>query len=286
MTAEARVSVEKDECREFGRVLAPFLDGELQSEALVDAEAHVATCENCRERVQLGQALRGTMKKVVRVQAPDALRARLATAMVAERARSDAREREVAKSRWLSSWRSMVPLAGAAAVGLAFFAAKGHLASRQSAFNHAGLGDTLLDELVAEHARPLPPEQTDPTKVRALAQYVGVPVQPIRFLKSGARLVGGRVLPVHTERAAMLQYEIGNGGDMRRVSVFIYDPRRIQVNGDDLSLHAVGTANVRVGRTQGYSVAVTQADGVGYAVASDLEEDKSAQLAALLDSQE
>jgi anti-sigma factor RsiW len=91
---------------------------------------------------------------------------------------------------------------------------------------------------------------------------------------------------VHSERAAMLQYEIGSGGDMRRVSVFIYDPRRIQVNGDELAPRAVGTANVRIGRAQGYSVAITQADGVGYAVASDLEEDKSAQLAASLDSQE
>ena len=39
----------------------------------------------------------------------------------------------------------------------------------------------------------------------------------------------------------------------------------------------------RVGRANGYSVAVTQRAGVGYALASDMDTEKSAQLAALTD---
>ena len=42
-----------------------------------------------------------------------------------------------------------------------------------------------------------------------------------------------------------------------------------------------GTAEVRVGREKGYSVAATQRAGVGYLLASDLDPDESAQIAAL-----
>lgn len=99
--------------------------------------------------------------------------------------------------------------------------------------------------------------------------------------RAGARLVGGRVLKMNNERAAMLQYEVGQGADAQRVSVFIYDPRKIQVGGSTLAPRAIGTAQVQVGQSEGYSVAVTQHDGVGYALASDMDTEASAELAAL-----
>jgi hypothetical protein len=67
------------------------------------------------------------------------------------------------------------------------------------------------------------------------------------------------------------------------MSVFIYDPQKIQVSDASLTPRAVGTAHVRVGRSNGYSVAVTQNRGIGYALASDLDPDRSAELAALAD---
>lgn len=283
------------DCRAFGRVLAPFLDGELDAAGIVDAEAHLQTCDTCRERVHLGRAVRGTLKEVTRTETPLGLRDRLAVAMAAEQARGETRSRSAAVGlRRFGGMRTMMPLAGAAAVGVAVFGLRGNLGPVSSLANRLGLHvttsqgsltDNTLAELVAQHARPLPPEQTDPKKVRALEQYVGVPVHPVR-LGGGARLVGGRVLPMHRERAAMLQYELGSGNDTRRVSVFIYDPRRIQVNEEDLAPRAIGTASVRVGRAQGYSVAVAQHGGVDYAVVSDMDEQGSAQLAALVDDGE
>ena len=82
-------------------------------------------------------------------------------------------------------------------------------------------------------------------------------------------------MPVQNERAAMLQYEVDRGGSPQRVSVFIYDPARIHLDGEELN--AVG--RTRVGRANGYSVAVTQHDGVGYALASDLDPEVTAELA-------
>jgi anti-sigma factor RsiW len=103
-----------------------------------------------------------------------------------------------------------------------------------------------------------------------------------------AHFVGARLVPLHGgERAAMLQYEVqgNNGGGVQRVTVFVYDPQKIQIGSAHLAPRAVGTAEVRMGRTDGYSVAVTQHGGVGYTIASDMDPESSASLVAVVDSQ-
>jgi len=181
----------------------------------------------------------------------------------------------------------MLPLASAAAIAVAWgFAGKQPLAMADgSARNISGISnDELLNQFVDVHRRPLRPETPDPKEVRAFEREVGVPVH-VPQLEKNAKFVGGRLLPVQGgERAAMLQYEVAqaNGG-VQRVSVFIYDPRRVQIRGaDELPPRAVGSAQVRVGRAHGYSVAVAQHGSIGYAVASDLE-DASAQYALVAD---
>jgi hypothetical protein len=179
-----------------------------------------------------------------------------------------------------ASLRTMVPLATAAALALMWGAAT---RSNQpaSAEARAGFGDELLSELVAEHSQPLPLDATGDA-VRTLGRYVGVPVQPASLERGGARLVGGRVLPLRSQRAAMLQYVVGTGDNAPRVSVVVYDAQKIQIDSANLAPRAVGTAEVRVGREKGYSVVVAQRAGVGYLVASDLDPDRSAQLAAMV----
>jgi anti-sigma factor RsiW len=246
----------------------------------LDVEAHVSECGGCRERVELDRATRASLKRAMRTRAPEDLRARALAAMQAEKARGQARQGQAVPG---GTWRSFVPLASAAALALAFGAVGKGGSQVGSSGDRSGIpGDELLTELIAQHSRPLPPEQTSASAVRELERYVGVPVHPAAFERTGARLVGGRILPVHGEqRAAMLQYVIGTGDNTQRVSVFIYDPSKIQVHAANLAPRAVGTAQVQVGREHGYSVALTQNAGVAYAVASDLDADRSAQLAAL-----
>jgi anti-sigma factor (TIGR02949 family) len=273
-------------CQDVARRLDVYLDGELDPTQILDVESHVADCAACKERIELDRATRASLKRTLKQQAPEGLRARALAAMQAEKARGEARGAETASSG-AGTWRSFVPLASAAALALAFGAVgKGSTAGGNSDAVHAGLGDELLQELIAEHSRPLPPERTDPKDVRAFEQYVGVPVHTAAFERGGARLVGGRVLPVRgDQRAAMLQYVIGSGDNTQRVSVFVYDPSKITVRAANLAPRAVGTAEVRVGREHGYTLAVVQNGGVGYAVASDLDTDRSAQLAALADQE-
>ncbi len=273
-------ALDLSKCRESARLLDAYLDGELDPSRLLDVEGHVNECVGCRERVELHRATTASLKRVTKAAAPVDLRARALAAMQAEKVRGEAR----APAVQAGAWRSFVPLASAAALALAFGALdRGPNSGALNDSVHAGLGDELLQELIAEHSRPVPSyDRTDEKGARELEQYVGVPVHPAAFERSGAHFVGGRVLPVQgAQRAAMLQYVIGAGEKAQRVSVFIYDPSKIQVRAADLAPRSIGTAEVRVGRDHGYSVAVTQNGGVGYAVASDLDAEHSAQLAAL-----
>jgi anti-sigma factor RsiW len=278
------------ECRDRSRMLGSYLDGELEPAMLIEIDEHVAGCGTCREEAQLLGAMRGSLKRVVKTSAPAGLRERMAAAMTAERAREDAREDVAAAALFggvaggkASSWRAVVPIATAAAIALTWGAASRFgQAGSSGAVKEESFGDDMLAELVAEHSQPLPPEAKDEHSVRDLGRWVGVPVRPGSFERAGAHLVGGRVVQLRSQRGAMLQYLVGSGGDERRVSVVVYDAQKIQIGSSQFEAHPVGTAEVRVGREKGYSVATAQRDGVGYIVTSDLDTDRSAQLAALV----
>jgi anti-sigma factor RsiW len=301
-------SVAQDRSCKGSRLVEAYLDGELDAAGLIDIEAHLAGegpdgargCDVCRERVALARATRESLKRVVRSGSTeaaiggggrDALRARALNAMMAEQGRQAHQAHGVPTGDGRFHWRTIVPIASAAALALFWGAAsRGPLSALRHherwpdapGTMHAGMGgDDLLADLLHEHSNPMPPQWTDPSDVRALDQYIGVPVRPARFERNGASLVGARVLPLHQERAAMLQYVIGHGPNQRRLSIFVYDPRKIQISGAGLAPRAVGTAEVQVGQESGYSVAVTQNGGVGYAVASDLSAEQSAEVAAL-----
>jgi anti-sigma factor RsiW len=303
-------------CGAMGLLLGAHLDGQLDPVKTLEVEGHIATCEVCRERLALDRALRGSLKKAVKTTAPSDVRARMLAAMAGETARETAREEgsegqngQTARDEsaldasagrasvpgrrpsMLRHWRTMLPLASAAALVMAWGAAGKQpvVHGMPDTMVPAGFSDDLLRGFVAQHKHPLPPEQQDPKQVRQFERYVGVPVHVPQFSQKGgqnARFVGGRLLPVQGgDSAAMLQYEVQgqNGGGVQRVTVFVYDPRKIQVTSAHLSPHPVGTAEVRMGRADGYSVAVTQHAGVGYMITSDMDPESSANLVAVVD---
>ncbi len=309
-----RADRDRDACKAMGLLLGAHLDGQLDPVKTLEVEGHIATCEVCRERLALDRAVRGSLKKAVKTTAPSDVRARMLAAMTGESARQTAREDGDAQAvahddsaldasagrastpgrrpSMLRHWRTMLPLASAAALVMAWGAAGKQpvVHGMPDTMVPAGFSDDLLRGFVAQHKHPLPPEQQDPKQVRQFERYVGVPVHVPQFSQKGgqnARFVGGRLLPVGSESAAMLQYEVQgrNGGGVQRVTVFVYDPQKIQIGSAHLSPRAIGTAEVRMGRTDGYSVAVTQHAGVGYTIASDMDPESSASLVAVVDQQ-
>lgn len=286
-------------CSPWVGLLGAHLDGQLDAVTTLAVEEHLAACEPCREKVALDRAIRGSLKKAVKTSMDAGARARMLAAMATAAEETSPRGDEARTSEpapepialpakreprsALRHWRTMLPLASAAAIAVGWgFAGKQPIATSGHEERQAGFGnDDILRELATVHGRPLSPERTDPKDVRAFERDVGVSVRPPLF-KGNARFLGGRVLPVRhgSERAAMLQYEIVKNNDVKRVSVFVYDPRRVQVSGPGLAPRAVGTSEVRVGQAGGYSVAVTQRGEVGYAFASDMDPESSATLAA------
>ncbi|MBI4701737.1 MAG: zf-HC2 domain-containing protein [Deltaproteobacteria bacterium] len=288
-----RPEPEADCGRVAGR-LTPYVDGELDIVHAVEVEGHLDRCERCAEKVALVRAVRGSLRRVSGVPAPVALRARIEATMQRERAAGAATgaEREAPGRPRLVRLRYVAPLAAAAVLVLVLgalrmraragepwlgFGAR-HADSAGWQASSATL-DGLLEDLVCQHAQPLPPEYTDPEKLPELDRFVGVRVRPQPLDPLGARYMGARVLSVQDRRAAMLRYVVRN---RHQVTMYVFDPQRVPVRSQSTRLvrrHVTpGNVYVFVGRMRGYAVAASERSGVGYALASDLDDDESEKL--------
>ena len=274
------LKVMTDECALFSTQISSYVDGELDPGHNVDVEAHAIRCSTCTERIKFLQTMRASIKRVSSVRAPDALRARLAASMMAEKVRVREADREAFGGTKLVGWKYAAALAAAATVVLSVAAVKNRdntaaLGNTQASVVDTSIGfDSLLDELVALHANPLPPETTNPEELTRFDPLVGVPVRRPAFQPLGV-FNGARVHAMRERRAALLQYTMeGN----HRMTVYVFDPRAVAMQATRLQPRLVRERPVYVGKLRGYSVAAAEKGGVGYALATDLGDDRSAQL--------
>jgi mycothiol system anti-sigma-R factor len=305
VNARVRVSA----CRGLSVAVETYLDGELDPSQIVEVESHLAECPTCREHVALHRATRTSLRAAVKMTAPESLRDRLRARMAEERERTTpvpapvvqtppaeitpapfAAPRSPDRSRPMRA-RYAVPFAFAAAAAFAIAVrtppsqapsaavaeAPRTPASLYYPVSEAGIGlDGILDDLVAQHASPLPSEVSRPEDVRTFDTFVGVPVEPPKFSPFGARWEGARILPIRDSRAAMMQYSMAGG---HRVTVYVYDPSRLRGESRHLRPQLVRSTPVLVGKVRGFNVAATERRGVGYALATDLGERESVELA-------
>jgi anti-sigma factor RsiW len=174
----------------------------------------------------------------------------------------------------------------------------GRVPSKSSAANTNDWNfDSVVDQLVALHANPLPPEERNPEQLMRFEPYVGVPVKrsALSLLKVGAgsdraSFDGARLYAVReSQNAAALQYKVRG----HRLTVYVFDSRLLPiartrlkprvVRGSDPSKSDPGAdraSPVYVGNVRGFSIAAAEKSGVGYALASDLDEDKTVQMVA------
>jgi anti-sigma factor RsiW len=137
--------------------------------------------------------------------------------------------------------------------------------------------ERMLEDLVALHANPLPPETTNPDELQRFDPLVGVPVRRPAFRPQEVRFHGARIHALPDRRAAVLQYTIRGG---HRITMYVFNPEAMPVNDTRLQPRVVSERPVYVGHFRGYSIAATEKRGVGYALASDLDDDKCAQMVA------
>jgi anti-sigma factor RsiW len=188
-------------CAEFERTSA-FLDGELDAHASVEAERHIAGCQECQAFAASAAALSDALRApTMRHHAPPALRGRILAEITRAAAPSPARPRPRATFLWGA-------LSGAGATSLAAAALLVALIPPSAS--------TLAVGLVDDHVRALDRgalvavRSSDHHKVKPwLASHAPLSPPVTNFAAQGFPLLGARVDKVRGRPMAVLAYAQG-----------------------------------------------------------------------------
>jgi len=256
-------------CGDVDMLVHPYLDGELVAEERVLVEEHVAGCPRCRELVGHEATFRENLRARLRPRpgtaaaAPEPLRRRVLDAL--DRADAAGTGPVRPARRWAAP---LGALATAAAIALFF---GGGSLGRVGSGNAA-----LVEAAIAGHMKNLPVEigGTD-DEIRAwMRGKVSVPVRPptMHYVSLSPqpmqpRLIGARVSHLQARDAGQIVYRVGNS----QVTVYVFDPSGLEVTAP--TSRVIDGRDVYFTERSGYSVALYRDRGVGYALASDLDED-------------
>lgn len=286
-----------NDCSKFHPFLEAFTDEELSPERRLEVLSHLDECPECHGHV----LVLAEIKRCLLVEAEASLPSDFSARLCARLGEECRREEESARASFLPNevatarvralpqhrplqWKSIAPLAAAAAAVLSFGASQRYerdaAAGAPTAVRASAGQESLVDLLVAHHTRSASPEMLEQSDVRGLEPEIGIPIRLPDLNRYGAHFVGASRVNIDQARAASLHYNM-NG---RKVTLYVYDP-------DDMPLRTVralhpkvvGNHAVFVGHRRGYSIATCEKGGVGYAVAADLSDDESAELVAAVD---
>lgn len=267
-------------CQEIRPYLEAFVDQELSPERTLDVEQHVAACASCRAEVDMSRTLSAvTRSAVAEVSCCPNFQARLGRSLAEERRRQEGTP--ILASKPLP-WRTISPIAAAAAIALMFGAAQRRERSVETEPLLASTENQLMDVLLQHHSAPPAPSLTALDLVKRMEPRLGFPVNPPNLDRYGARFVGANLVNVDETPAASLHYDLNNG---RRLTFYVYDPEKLPLRAAVRTLHprVVQNQAVFVGHRRGYSIATCERHGVGYAVTTELGDTESAELVAAVD---
>jgi anti-sigma factor (TIGR02949 family) len=282
------------DCALYTGALNAYVDGELSADHTAELEAHLVKCTECFEQVEQYRALRLSLRRTSNVKVPEAFRERMAAMVAAEAKRPPG---NVAPALPPPREAKLIPLrhtmALAAAAGVVFAVGMARMkqdaaqtdvahtrAQAPATFLSSMNLDDFIDDLVDMHASPLPPETTNPEELPRFDPFVGVPVRRPAlptFQPLNVRYDGARVQAIRGKRTALLLYTMQGG---HRVTMYVFDAQTVPLERTHLQPRVVKERPVYVGNVRGYSFAATERSGVGYALATDLDDDTSARLVA------
>lgn len=241
-------------CQEIQKFVHVYVDGEFGAEEKRECEKHLQFCEECRAIVRFEERFKLALQtRMPKTKAPQPLIERVL----------DGIDKEPEPASSLSTWfYVVVPAAAMAAASMLIFV-----------FWPTGEspGAEALDEGIVHHENALPMEVQGPDVQRVANWYrdkVQVPVRPPRLRQHGVVLTGGRIVNYNRLPAAYLVYR---NGKRKKVSIHIFDPRRLPRNG--LVRKRLGGRTVFFGKKNGHKVAVFKNNGVGYSVTADVSMD-------------
>ena len=281
-------------CQQLHSLAETYLDGELDGERTLGIQLHSDACERCRERLALGRSIRESTRRLVQGLAPlsPAFEARLRGALLEEKgqALSLARSRKVARQRSAPVWGIALAIAAAAAVWLglnttsalrsAYDSSDASSRELRAEWRQDQRTEDLLDRLIDYHSSPPARLVQETSLVPQMERDIGVRVAIPSLINYGAKLQGGSVVRMYRgQRVGYLRYRTE---DKHSVTLYVYDASRVPLHAG-LNPRLVASELRRdepiyVGHRRGYSIAASHRDGVGYAVATDLDDLRSAEL--------
>ena len=302
-------------CRAILSRLDVYLDGELPSNFLLDADCHLALCPLCAARVRFERAFRGWIKDVMkRDAAPSkALERRVLKALIVERtynvatqvgaainvvkknrAKSSLTLRNLAlgvgvkRATWsanwgLDSWQLILPIAAIALVALCW-AAKGTPDALPAISRSADLSlsqlDNFLDTLMDRHIEKNPHHLSNqPARLSVetslLPPFALPPMQDVRTLHTLQRTAGSPASSAWP--AALVGVSSPYTIKGHRVTFFTYRAQSAPLRAR-LAGRVIDGQVVYVGMNQGYSIATVEAGPVGFAITSDFSPIQNAKI--------
>ncbi len=281
-------------CTLFHGMANAYVDGELLCQEQAELLDHLQHCIHCREYVAWLRAMRESLKKTATARAPKASTDLHRKAMLAIQKNRLPPRRE---PKQFDQMIGKPALALATAAGfLAAMAAdtprwRHHgaevakantlpttsfekaIEDISSAMNLKPNLDSLLDDLVELHRKPPRPETTDFNVLARFDTEVGIPIRKPALPSMDAHFEGGRLYATQRARAVQFQYRVAS---KHRFSLYMLDPQvlRSAISAGLLAEYHNETP-VYVGHRHGFSVAAAERNGVGIAVAGDLNEDET-----------
>lgn len=241
-------------CLELGRLLYPYLDGELLPDEKLELEQHFAGCPHCSKTVESERSSLAIIRAAARAgspAAPDALTQRLFAGIHSEQKR--------VRRRSMLRWS-----AAAASVALCAFAANHQWRAFQRRL--------FIEDVTSRYARqfPLEIQGGQPRELEAwfggkLNHRVMVPSFP------HATAAGARLLNVRENQAAFIRYDTQLPGEAapRPLGLFVY-----QAPEDDVG----PLPEAEFGSSNGFNVVSWRDGDVVYRLVSDLDEQDVRQL--------
>ncbi|MFO0616918.1 MAG: zf-HC2 domain-containing protein [Polyangiaceae bacterium] len=311
----------EDPCR-VSRSIGAYADGELEPSRSVEVEQHLSVCRSCRDEVEMIAAMRRSLRRsATRAGASASFAERMQALAAMEIAKAppapaesvEARSPEPAESgprlRARLTWAVTVAVAAAAGFVVAFLGSrsdKGQVAAglkmvdtrpmvsvseRRDGDDRREAFESLIDRLVTFHANPLPSEVDDlDDAVKRFEPYLNVHIQGSALRRPlGAKFSGARIYDIESPLSARGVPNRRYTAELRytmqghRFTVYVFDPHAVPIQGTRLKPRVVRSSPVYVGRVRGFSVVAAEKSGIGYAMASDLDDDRSAQLVANFD---
>lgn len=133
--------------------------------------------------------------------------------------------------------------------------------------------DALFDDLVELHRKPPPPETMDLNLLTRFDTEVGIPIRKPVLPSLDASFEGARLYASKRARALQFQYRVA---PRHRISLYMLDPQilRSAISAGLITGQGDETP-VYIGHRRGFTIAAGEKNGVGIAVASDMNDDEN-----------